>query len=247
MPDEEKVVAQAVQPETQPTAQTPDLASLTAERDTLKTELDKWQKEAKSHQSNFTKTQQELKRFQNIESRIGSLSDKLEVLGEYISAGKERDVEESDEKPKVNVVQKMGEVDKKRTQETFNKLAYQADREAYKAGLDINDAPELAEARKMFQRGLPDEGMEEVRRVVTNLNVKPIAEAKKLGEKQPEISEDEEEKIAKRYMEKKGLLKTDTGTPSSGGQSWSDVRAAYARGDLTTEQYSSERKRRGIT
>ena len=241
MAEEEKAIQEVP---VEQTAQE-DVASLKTQIADLQKKADDAFKEAKAHQSNFTKTQQELRKSQDISSRIETLAAQMEVLGEALAVTGKRMVTDNTgeaEQPAIDVKKRMAEASTKITQARLAELARQADREAYKGGYDIETAPELTQARQLFQRGLPEEGLEEVRKMVAGKGEAPKKPAKSVDE----LTDGDREEIARKYMEAKGMLKTDTGAPSGKLQDWAAIQQNYIDGKINVTEYSAERKKRGI-
>ncbi len=207
-------------------AKAPSIEELTGKVTQLGADLEAARKEAKSHQEYGRKQHEELEKQKRLDTEVSTLKSQLQVQTEMIAAimDKEGEVEETPEVPKKRRSEEYLARIKQPPivnpqQEAFMKVAEEADGLVKSAGLDMEKSPELKEAYRLFRVGMTSgyyigdaqDGLEEIKKVVEKITQTPKTEAKK------ELSESEEEEIARKYMEKKGLLKSDTSLPSGTG------------------------------
>ena len=232
----------------QPTAQE-ELAKLKEALTAKEAESLKWQEEAKKHQSNFTKEQQRNR--EGLQSKMDKLEDKISVLTDYIASQEEvaatpRD--EGDEETPSPKAKPRASLDTLRQQREYQRLVEvgtRADKMAKDAGLDMDVSPELIKAQNLILKRRYDEGIAEVERVISEK--KQASSVSQQEQKKPELTDEEKEELARQYLEKKGALKTDTGTPSAPTRDWNTILDDYASGKIKTEEFSLEAKKRGKT
>jgi len=248
MSEGEKPVVQA-QEQKQDSAQTPvdDLAQLQGDLAATKEQLIKAQAEAKAHQSNFTKAQQRARELENLHNKIQGIEDDIGSIAKYIGSqnSKSKEVEDYDQPKPPGQSFSLEEERKKRVQQRYTEIAQKADSMAKQAGMDMENSPELLKALNLFLRGKPDEGMAEVERVVGEK--KPASTNTQVEPQKKELTPEEEEEIARKVLERKGALKSDTGSPSGAMRSWNDWLEAYGKGDVSTTEMKAEASRRGKT
>lgn len=238
---EEKVVSQEVAtPAPQPTAQE-ELARLKTEFTTAQGEVKKWQEEAKTHQSNFTRTQQRLKEAEQLRDKVDGLADDIKILADFI-AKKGDGLGEPAPAQTLSLEAERS----KRSQQKIAEMARQADVMATQVGLNMEDSPELQKALNLFLRGRAEAGLAEVERVVSEKKQVAPVSAQATAEKPKQMTPEEEEEIARRVMERKGQLKSDTGSPSAAGRDWKVVRKSFAEGEISVGEYEAEARKRGI-
>ncbi len=224
------------------------LTALTQERDNLASERDASREEAKKHQSNLSKKAEELSRKQAAETNLSNLSSKVDILAnmmaEVVDSRENYDEEQPKRRRSTDYLSKLSELNKPTpdaSQQEYNALAQEADDIIRTAGLEMNKSPELRQAYLLFRVGDAQAGLEETRKVV---EVKKIEAAKVPDRK--ELTEDEEAEIARKYLEKKGTLKTETGGPSTGFADFKAKEKAYGRGEIPYTEYSEARKKANL-
>jgi len=221
------------------------LDALKAEKETLTAERDKIAEEAKAHQRNVTKKSDEISKF---DQRFEALDKRFEVMTSMLADVVDRDSENIEETPKKRrseeylsrLPTREQQEQEKQTKErdAFMKIAQEAEKLAKTAGLEMDKSPELKDAYIDFLRGNSEAGLEEVKKVVsqkTEANKEPDEDA---------INKIVEERLRK-AMEEKGLLDVETGGPSAASDDWKEIRAKYAAGEISHEQYEKEGEKRG--
>jgi len=238
------VVAQAI---------TPSVEELTSKAKQLEADLEAAKREAKSHQEYGRKQHEELEKQRGLDAKVSGLESRLQVQTEMIAALMDRGEEEGEETPapkKRRSEEYLARIKQAPVanpqQEAFMKVAEEADGLIKSAGLDMEKSPELKEAYRKFRIGIASgfyigdaqDGLEEIKKVV---EAKKPTEVKTEAEKRV-ISEEEKRGIIQEYMEKEGLLKSDTGMPSGAGDGIPTDMAAFQKwiADIPQEEYEKK-------
>ncbi len=199
----------------------------------LQVELEQWKKESKAHQSNFTKANQELKRLREQPPRSdGTNKAVLDILKEQFG-----------DDPRITNLQATltREEQIARQDILVQDARTKLEQKIEGAGLNAEDE-RLDTVWDSFDFATNIDGKFEradkrLDRILSK--VAPKKEAKK--------EEVNEEEIARRWMEKKGLLGTDIGSPSGANASYEQTRDAFIKDprDLDTrERYLEMRRKR---
>ena len=202
-------------------------AKLSSELEKIQKELTEAREEAKAHQRNVTKKEQELQQYKKSDEKISGLEDKIEIITQMIADVMDKDSSlEDEEKPRKRrseeYLAKIAEKDTERkkqvkqaTDQEFYGIMSEADKLIKSVNLDMEKSLELREAYIKFLTGDIRGCAEEARRVVNTLT-----EAKKV----PQVIESEAEKeaklrdkITKEIYEAKGWNISDTGSPAGAG------------------------------
>ncbi len=219
------------------------LSEVTTQIETLTKERDKAREESKAHQRNVSKREDLLRGY---DDKLESLTSKHDILTTMVADIMDRgeDVEEAPSKKRsAEYLSKITEGETKRTEDKrkaeediFVKAAQEADTLAQKAGLTIDESPELLKAYNFFLKGNHGKGLEEIRKVVdSKQEVKP-------GEEDIQKRIDEG---VRKAMEEKGVLDVETGGPTAGSDDWGQVMEDYQEGKVTHEKFAEEAKKRG--
>jgi len=224
---------------TQVAPEQPSAEALQQKLSELEIELEATRKEAKTHQANVSKKADELAKRQATDSRIEGMESKVDVLTAMMADL--LDGESDEERPKkksedyLKRLQQTDEANKKQRTATlegnWNAIANEADQLIKAAGLDMMDSPELTKAHNLFLRAgysynltEAQKGLDEVKKVV--------------GEKKVPKESDEErinklaDEKARKMLEDKGLLTTETGGPSGGAGSDEKFMKDFANGNI---------------
>ncbi len=201
----------------------PTLEELVQERTKLQSELveakkdaEKWQTEARTHQKNVTKKDQELQRISQSAQEIQDLKDKLDITAAMVAdlvdreptsdTGEEKPIRRKSEQYLTSLREKEQQRQKGAQDETtkrFLAIAGEAETLSKTAGLDLRKSPELREAYVKFLEGDPITGLEETKRILSSLTPKETKPVKTEAELKEEIRQ--------QIYEEKGWNKSDTG------------------------------------
>ena len=223
---EEENVTSVENTEEQTTQETQEeKTNLESEIATLKAELERARQEAKAEKQNVSKKERQLQSLRKQQEKIDGLETRLEVVTSMLADLVDRGDIEDEPQPKrrrsEEYLQKIQQKEKEKPKEPefppeYIEAAAEADRLAKSVGLDMEESDELAKAYRYFIKGKGDEGLEETKRVVEQIRKAQEESPKKKSI--DELTDEEMEEIARKYMEKKGTLHTDAGTPTSKGR-----------------------------
>ncbi len=226
--------------------------SLETELETLKAESQRLrellgdEKGFKSLQTRLNEKDRELKTLQDLNSRIDSkiegIEDKIKVLAYAQTQGIKVPEENFDglTQEKTQDIQKVFEkldTDRKTRAEQVKK---QAEADVYTQKADAvyaraekiyeEDIDALSQIRQLLRSGDVDLAERRINKSESKSKSEPKIESKETEVKKVELSDEEKEKIAREYMVKKGLLKSDTGLPSGTGRTFQDIEADFIAG-----------------
>jgi len=215
--------AEAVKAQEAAQAPEPTMDELRTRISQLEGDVETAKGEAKAHQKFGEKTRAELERQRGLDDKVSKMENRLTIVTDMLAETLDRtSIEESiEEKPQKRrsdeylsrlerTNAEKAEADRQSEQAYFQKKAAEADTLLRAAGLEMDKSPETKDAYIQFLLGNPDVGLEEVRRVVSSRT-----EAKK-----PDAEEAVEER-ARKMLEERGQLDTDTGSPSGSGRVFS--------------------------
>ncbi len=210
-------------------------------------------REAKSHQEYGRKQHEELEKQRGLDTKVSGLETRLEVvtemLADIVDRGEQEDVAQPKRRKSEEYLARIKPAPVVNPQvEAFNQAMSEADGLIKSVGLEMDKSPELEKAYLWFSVYNGQKGLEETKKVVeakkaeatkVEPKVEPKTEAKKV-----ELSDEEKEKIAREYMIKHDLLKSDTGLPSGGSDSDAEFKKKWGSGELpaTKENFARARK-----
>ncbi len=195
--------------------------------------------EALAEKQNVSKKERQLQEVRSQQGKIEGLEKRLEVVTSMLADIMDKGEYEEEPQPKrkrseeyLSRIPKPEEPKKLELPEEFVRAASEADVLAKSAGLSVEDSDELAKAYRFFMRGKGDEGLAEVKKVVGERKAKKEETPKKTID---QLTEEDEEEIARKYMEKNGKLHTDIGTPFGKGLTKAEAYAKFAEGKMSDE------------
>lgn len=215
-----------------------ELASLKEKLANTEKTFEAAKQEALAEKQNVSKKERQLQEVRSQQGKIEGLEKRLEVVTSMLADIMDKGEYEEEPQPKrkrseeyLSRIPKPKEPEKPELPEEFVRAASEADVLAKSAGLSVEDSDELAKAYRFFMRGKGDEGLAEVKKVVGERKAKEGTPKKTIDQ----LTEEDEEEIARKYMEKKGKLHTDAGTPSGKGMTKAEAYAKFAKGELSDE------------
>jgi len=192
------------------------LVALKGRLDAAETELSQTKKGLTTAHATLTEKDKELKRRAQVEEDIQTIKDHLELLTEAVGA---RQTNEFDETPRTDGLAQLkrdrAERERKRQEQTFNETLQTFRVRTETLGLDP-ESEEYLDVQDLATRGnfkLADLRLKrmEVRKIEKE------AETAKTTKVAPEEIEKLAEERARKILQERGLLKTDSGTPSRSG------------------------------
>jgi len=224
--------------------------------DELKSELEKTQQlldaakqEAKAHEANVTRKANELAKREALDTRIGELHSRVEVLttmvGDLIDSQGTPSEETSDEAPK-----------RKRSEEYLSPLKQEATRrqqEEYNQRADTQwgrlEGLGITKEDDVYWDVLQWLSQGQLERAEIKLNKLEAAKNKEQveppkAEAKSELTQEQKDEIVREYLEKQGALVTDIEGPSAISPKKADIIRRYAQGDpsVSEEQYEKAMK-----
>ena len=232
-------------PEVAQASPDPKVIELESKVATLTTQVEDAKREAKSHQEYGRKTKEELDKQRGLDGKVTRLEQRLEVATDMIADLLDRNeeaVEETQPKRRSETYRSRlaeGDRETKETQDqSFKRMALEADGLLKSIGLKMKDSPETMTAYVNFLEGNPDAGLEEVKKIVADKQVKTEVKVEPQIDIQKAITDGVQAELKRR-----GLLDSDTGSPSGGmGGSVEKAYEDYRNGVITTE----EARKRGV-
>ena len=210
-----------VEPTTE--AKTEDVEAIKTQLAEAQAKLEEAQRESKSHQEFGRKTKQELDRQRNLESEVASLKEELRgAVAELMEVIESRSEVDTEERPRKRKSEEYRERHKEPEitpeQQRFMILGQEADKVLKDAGLQITDA-EAFGVYDLFRANHADAGLREAIRIAEQKKTEATRKTQESeAEKDTKRKQDIEE-AARKLLEERGVLKTDTGTPmGSSGQ-----------------------------
>jgi len=230
---EATAVAEPTTPEVTLESIQQELASTKEVLATAKADLEQAQHKAKAEEQNVSKKERQLQEVRTQQTEVKDLKKTVDVLTTMVADLVDRGDFEDEPAKRKRSEEYLSKLKTEAPKEPslpsdFIEAANEADKLAKSVGLDVEESDELAKAYRYFMKRDGDKGLEEVKRVVDG-----VRKAKEETPKKNELTEEEEEEIARKYLEKKGQLHTDAGTPSGKGMSKSEAWAKYASGGMS--------------
>lgn len=211
-------------------AQEESLETLRAKLTELESAKEEAIREAKAHQQNVSKKERELQKARGEISEIQEVKESQKILAAMLADIMDRDsaeVETPTTRRSDQYLTKLKDAGSsaQKAQQTYQDSIFsEIGKLAAGAGLDLNSR-ELAIAKNFWYEGKPEDALDEVRQVVSNMT-----EAKK----EPEVKEtqaDRDERIyqerRKKEMREAGQLDTETGQPAGAALSDEKIREAF--------------------
>ncbi len=208
--EEQQDTEQTVKPEE-------DIAQLRSQLEQLQSERQKFEENWKNEQRVNAKKQQEIEKLNQQAFNITSLEEKFKVLAAIVAEKDGQNEDEFDTKvksSKPDLLKKFDEIEQgRKLQEQANRLRDRTLAAGITEGDDAYwEIKDLVEAGKFDRADMKLKKLEATRQ-------QPVEE-KKLetsNQQATQLTEAQEEEIARKYMQKKGLLKNDTTLPAGGG------------------------------
>jgi len=218
--------------------------SAQSELDALKSQVAELKKlndesirEAKAHQASSTRAHQELSRIKSQIDRSQSSSTTKQLL----EIAEEQSGEEN---PKVKALKEQLAYEERlsRQEQVTQENKQKMEDKIKSAGLNPED-DEFDNVWDAFELAASLDGKFEraEKRLERVLGRKKPSETVK-NEKQ---KQDSEEEIARKVMERKGLLVSDNGLPSGSGGSFNEVEQAFISGKISAEKYAESARKAG--
>ena len=228
----------------------PNLEVQTKEVERLQGELQKMEHSHKSLQGISRKQAQDLETLRGQYDTAVSSRDTYQALIGLMSqqtGRSEEDIETEVQTKKPDLIKQaqaiVNQQNQQRQYAQFNQRVNAYQKTVDDLGLKPTDKT-YKHIRALVRSGDFEAADEEIEAIKTE-KVKPTTEPKK-GEQKVELTEEEKEKISKEYLEKKGLLKSETGAPSaSAPRGFAKIEQAYADGEISTAEYEEAMKQRG--
>ena len=234
-------------------AETPaqDLAS---QLEGLKRELEDARNEAKAHQRNVSKKEEELQAAKAQTTRNAGIDSRLEILTTMVADMMDKEPFEEEGQPKKRrseeYLAKLEEVTKQSKQQAdeiskqkHQQIVDEVLRQLNSAGLDAKamETLEFATAENLFLKGKPEEGLEEVKKIVMTKT-----EAKKETKESPEeIKKRIREEVRKEILIERGELEAETGQPSVVNTRIEQIRKSYRENPNDPKAYREYREALG--
>ena len=247
----ETTTQEDVSTETTPKVETPtaeeQLKTLQAKVEELTKDRERLDSGYKGLQRTIGQKDAELKKQANIDSRIDTINERIELLATAYASGKATE-EDMGNVPKEDRTKVLDQLKQMRQKE----IAEKQQNEMGKKGLEYK---EKVEAAGLTEK---DEAYWEIEGLVRNgqfqladIKINKL-EASKVTK--PEVKsglekKETDEEIFTRIAKQKGLLKTDNVTPAGGTKQWKQIRDAYVANpnDMKVrEEYLKARRERGL-
>jgi len=224
----------------------PDVASLEAELEKTRQELENARREAKAHQRNVSKKDTEVQAQRKIQESLGMRMDLLtDMIAEVMDKSESPDYEDKPQQRKSDVYkQRMAEAKKSevdavtKTQEALIKThANEIIQLTSPKGLELDKSPELLKAYNKWLTGDYEGAVEEVKSVMD-----------KTTEVKEVVNQMSEEQFEKMYQERRkkeriesGELDAETGKPKAGSMGDTDFLTQFADGSLPMTKENIDR------
>lgn len=217
-----------------------------SELDLLKTqiaeknkELEKWQRESKAHQATATRASQELKKLRELStSGKKPTTQLLELYEEQFGADnpKVKDLKmQMTREEQIARQDQIAQDYKSKLQEKITTAGLNPEDEQFDVVWDAYDMAYSVD-------GKFDRAESRLDRIL-NKQGKKESKSENNDKSKPEINEEE---IARKWLEKKGHLVSETGMPSASGGSFSDIEKKYIKGEVSLDVYEAAAKKAGI-
>jgi len=209
----------------------------------MKVELAKYQSVAEEKDKGFKKLQQQLSEEQtklrrqgDVQGEIASLRDLMKLV--VASATNETEESLAEPERKQDLLKKFDEEQKRRTEDNQRHQLIET-LDGYRKRIEslgfTEEDEEYWEIHDLAVQG-------NLKRA--DIKLKKMEVVKKETPK-PEPTEEQIEEAARKQLEVKGLLKTETGMPSASGLSFRDFEEKYNRGEIPFADYEKRARREG--
>lgn len=250
---QENIGDKGVQPEggePKPLSPEEELVALRQQLGEVTGKLTKAEEEAKAHQREVGKKAQELQQMRGSQvtrADLDELRQNLDLMAGMIVQGRTENIENLEPQQKQDLLADVKRLRsqqdaKHRYEEAASKIKGYEDR-VTALGL-TEDNEDYLEIYDLVTRGVSINDPRLIKRAELKLSKLEVAKSKEVKsveteEKKP-LTEEDEEAIARKYMEKKGYLKQETGSPSAKSTTREGVIKRYAEGDPTVSSKEYE-------
>ena len=217
-----------------------DVEAIQKQLVSLQMELDQTRKGLSTAHQTLTAKDKELKRQQDIESKIGGIEDRIELLATaFVTRANPDEIGVAEARPDVvkMLKQQREEQEAKRRQQdslaTQQEYAQKADALYTRAkAVFVDDDDAIERVEDLLANGRLERA--EARVIKAEQKKTPVKDSKMETEAQ-RIDRLAEERLQK-HLEERGLLETYSNTPSGSGGSALEATRQYAAGEITAEE-----------
>ena len=221
-----------------------ELASLQEQLAKAQKEVEETRTLAKKHEQAATRNANKLQQQQELQNLLAAQKEEMGVIRDAVMELIDREEGSLIEPPPTRRSERY--LSRLKTAEPkppapeanpeFLELAQEADSLVKSVGLTMGQSEELDKALWLFNVGQPQRGLDEVKKVVESKKTAvPTTKA--------QLTEADEEEIARKVAERRGRLVSDTGLLSSASRSFAQIEQDYIEGKISYGEYAEARKK----